>query len=132
MLARAKNTSVGGLVESGFLESRGGKARLLKREELSEDWDPTTDKRLTVWEVTQHLIHALAKQGEGGAAAILRKVGGDYGETARDLAYRMYTTCERKKWAEEALAYNSLVVAWPQITQRASEIQGEVTRATFG
>jgi putative DNA methylase len=84
-----------------------------------------------VWEVTQHLIRALDQKGEQGAAALLRKVGGQ-GEVARDLAYRMYTTCERKKWAEEALAYNSLVVAWPQITQLASSTQGEVTQATFG
>lgn len=129
-LSKAKNTSVAGLVTSGFLEARGGKVRLLKREELSENWDPTTDKRLTVWEVTQHLIRALDEKGEQGAAALLRKVGGQ-GEVARDLAYRLYTTCERKKWAQEAQAYNSLVVAWPQITQLASNMQGDMTQAGF-
>ena len=40
-------------------------------------------------------------------------------EIARDLAYRLYSICERKKWAEEALAYNSLVIAWPELTKLA-------------
>ncbi|MBV8676905.1 MAG: hypothetical protein JO355_07015, partial [Planctomycetaceae bacterium] len=87
-------------------------------DELPEDWNPTTDTRRTVWEVTQHLIRALEKQGEEGAAALLR-LAGEQGEAARDLAYRLYTTCERKKWAQEALAYNSLVIAWPQIARLA-------------
>src|SRR5204863_9424800 len=109
----------------------GGKVKLKSREQLDPDWNPRTDTRLTVWEVTQHLIRALDKQGEAGAAAIFKQVGGDYGETARDLAYRLYTTCERKGWAQEALAYNSLVVSWPQITQRAAELEGEMRQERF-
>ena len=46
-------------------------------------------------------------------------------EIARDLAYRLYTLCERKKWAEDALAYNGLVIAWPELTKLA---QRERTR----
>ncbi|MGH2771473.1 MAG: hypothetical protein ACRDJF_13290, partial [Actinomycetota bacterium] len=77
------------------------------------------DARLTVWEVTQHLIRALETGGEASAAELLRRVGG-LGEIARQLSYRLYTICERKKWAKEALAYNSLVVAWPEIARLAS------------
>jgi putative DNA methylase len=117
-LSKAKNTSVAGLSQAGLLSARGGKVRLLCRDELPEDWDPATDTRRTVWEVTQHLIRALEKQGEEGAAALLRRAG-EQGEVARDLAYRLYSTCERKKWASEALAYNSLVIAWPQIARLA-------------
>jgi hypothetical protein len=29
--------------------------------------------------------------------------------------------CERKGWAEEALAYNGLVVNWPDIRKQAEE-----------
>jgi putative DNA methylase len=118
-LSKAKNTSVNGMVEAGVVASRGGKVRLLRRDELSNEWDPTTDGRLTVWEVTQHLIRALEKEGEPGAAMLLKKIGA-LGEVARDLAYRLYTTSERKGWAQEALAYNSLVVAWPEIARLAS------------
>jgi putative DNA methylase len=118
-LSTAKNTAVGGLVEAGILTAKAGKVRLLRRDELTADWDPARDRRLTVWEVTQHLIRSLEQQGEAGAAALLRAVG-PTGEVARDLAYRLYSLCERKKWAQEALAYNSLVIAWPEITRLAA------------
>ena len=118
-LSKAKNTSVEGLVEAGLLASRGGKVQLLRREQLPDDWDPATDTRLAEWEATQYLIRALDRQGEIGAADLLRKLGGDYGEKARDLAYRLYSIAERKKWANEALAYNSLVIAWPEISKLA-------------
>ena len=125
-LSKAKNTAVSGLVEDGIVSARGGKVRLIGRNDMPEDWDPATDKRLTIWEATQHLIRALDKKGEQGAADLLRKLGG-LGETARDLAYRLYSICERKKWAQEALAYNSLVIAWPEITKLAQGALGQQT-----
>ncbi|WP_026369950.1 DUF1156 domain-containing protein [Kallotenue papyrolyticum] len=124
-LSKAKNTSVGGLVEAGILQARGGKVRLLRRDELPADWDPTRDRRVSVWEVTQHLIRALDLHGEAGAAQVLQQVRA-MGEAARDLAYRLYTTCERKKWSDEALAYNSLVVAWPSIVAQMAARPGVV------
>ena len=117
-LSKAKNTAINGLVEAGVVKARAGKVRLLKRDELLTDWDPATDRRLTIWEATQYLIRALDRQGESGAAALLRRLGG-MAEIARDLAYRLYTICERKKWADEALAYNGLVIAWPELTKLA-------------
>ena len=113
-LSTAMAVSVNGLVEAGFVKAGQGKVRLLRRAELAADWDPTTDTRLTIWEVTQHLIRRLEEGGDAAAADLLRKVG-SLGEVARDLAYRLYSTCERKKWAEEARSYNGLVVAWGEI-----------------
>jgi putative DNA methylase len=118
-LSKAKNTAINGLVAAGILESKAGKVRLLDRAELPHTWDPTADSRLTVWELTQHLIRALALGGENEAADLLRRIGG-LGETARELTYRLYVICERKKWAKEALAYNALVVAWPEISRLAA------------
>jgi len=117
-LSKAKGTSAEGMRQAGILEAKGGKVRLLSRDELDEDWDPATDKRLTVWEMTQHLIRRL-DQGEAAASALARQLG-SFSEVARDLAYRLYLICERKKWAQEALAYNALVVAWPQIQRLAA------------
>jgi putative DNA methylase len=124
-LSRAKNTAVNGLVQSGIVEAAGGKVRLLERTELAVGWDPTRDERLTVWEVAQHLIRALESGGEVKAAELLGRVG-TAGEAARELAYRLYLVCERKKWARDALAYNSLVVAWPTIASvsASSALQG--------
>lgn len=125
-LSKAKNTSVGGMVEAGILTARGGKVRLLRREELPADWDPGADRRLTVWEVAQQLIRTMQERGEPAAAALLAKVGG-LGDTARDLAYRLYTICERKGWSAEALPYNALVVAWSEVGRLAVEKTKETT-----
>jgi putative DNA methylase len=73
-LCTAKNTSVSGMVQAGILAAKGGKVRLLKKEELDADWDPATDERLTVWEATHHLIRSL-DSGEQVAAALLKKLG---------------------------------------------------------
>jgi putative DNA methylase len=117
-LSKAKNTAVNALVEAGIVKSKAGKVRLLRRDELPDGWDPTTDTRLRHWEVVQHLIHTLETKGEAEAAKLLNRLGG-MGETARELAYRLYSICERKKWADEALAYNSLVIAWPELSRLA-------------
>lgn len=124
-LSKAKNTAVDGLRGAGIVVSGAGKVRLVRRDELPDGWKPAADRRLTIWETTQHLIHALDKQGESGAAALMHQLGG-IAETARDLAYRLYTLCERKKWAEEALAYNGLVIAWPELTKLAQGERGRV------
>jgi putative DNA methylase len=118
-LSKAKNTSVQSLVDAGLLEARSGKVRLLKREEFSQEWKQKDHARLTVWEVMQRMIHALLNgHGETGAGDILRQAS-TQGEVARDLAYRLYTVCERKGWAQEALAYNSLVTSWSEISRLA-------------
>jgi putative DNA methylase len=121
VLATAKALSIAHLSEVGILHSRAGKVRLLRREELPETWDPSADSQVTVWEVTQHLISRLDKHGEIRAAELAAKVGG-LAEIARDLAYRLYTLCERKGWAAEAGYYNSLVVSWPSIAPKAFEL----------
>jgi putative DNA methylase len=128
-LSTAKNTSVGGLVEAGIVASSRGKVRLLKADELASDWDPTTDPRLTAWEMVHHLIRALEAGGEGAAGALVAKLGGK-AEIARELCYRLYTLCERKKRAPEAMAYNGLVLSWPEITRLARE--GGSSRAQQG
>ena len=107
------------MTEAGILAAKGGKVRLLKKEDLPADWNPATDARLTIWEATHHLIRAL-DQGEQSAAELLRKLG-PISETARDLSYRLYTVCERRKWAQEAIGYNALVLAWPDLTRLAQE-----------
>jgi putative DNA methylase len=119
-LSKAKNTSVQGMVEAGILVSRAGKVRLLKPAELPETWDPAVDMRLTAWEIVHHLIRVLAGGGEGAAAQLVAKLSAK-AEVARELAYRLYTVCERKKRAQEALSYNALVQSWPEIARLARE-----------
>ena len=118
-LCTAKNTSVQGMKDAGILEAKGGKVRLLKKEELDADWNPSTDSRLTIWEITHHLIRRL-EQGESGAAELIHQLGAK-AEVARDLSYRLYTICERRKWAQEAIAYNALVLSWSDVQRLAQE-----------
>jgi len=124
VLSKAKDTAINGLQEAGVIVAGVGKVRLVRRDELPDNWNPAADRRLTIWETTQHLIRRLDLQGESGAAALMHQLGG-MAEIARDLAYRLYVLCERKKWLDEALAYNGLVIAWPELTKLA---QGERTR----
>ncbi len=121
-LSKAKNTSVEGMVQAGILRAGAGKVRLLGREELDPNWDPTTDRRLTVWEVTQHLIRVLDKRGEEEAAMLQSRLGG-YAESARELAYRLYSICERRGWTQEAVAYNGLVNIWPRLRDLAAKAE---------
>jgi putative DNA methylase len=129
VLARAKGTSVGGLVDGGIAESRGGNLRLLKWTELPRDWSPETDTRVSVWEALHHLIRALNQDGESTAGALLARMPAQ-AEPLRSLAYRLYTLCERKGWAEEARAYNELVTAWSGIEQASTNagIKGSQTQ----
>ncbi len=119
-LSKAKNTSVSGMVEAGILSSGRGKVRLHRPAELPLDWDPAKDQRITAWEMVHQLIRTLEAGGEGAAATLVAKLGAK-AEIARELAYRLYMLCERKKRADEALSYNGLVQSWPEITRLASE-----------
>ncbi|WP_308389682.1 DUF1156 domain-containing protein [Acidithiobacillus sp. AMEEHan] len=120
VLARAKGTSVAGLQATGVVEAGKGELRLLRWAELARDWSPESDIRLPVWEALHQLIRALNQDGESAAGALLARMPAR-AEPIRALAYRLYTLCERKGWAEEARAYNELVTAWSAIEQAAGE-----------
>jgi putative DNA methylase len=123
VLARAKVTSVAAMADprgGAILASKGGKVRLLKPDELPDDWDPAADPRLTVWEMVHQLIRVLEASGEAAAAVLATKLGVRV-EIARELAYRLFSTAERKKRAAEALSYNGLVQSWPEISRLAHE-----------
>ncbi len=120
VLAQAKGTTVDGVKEAGVVESGGGKVRLLKWGEYQSDWDPTTDKRTPVWEACHQMIRRLQNHGESAAGELLAKMP-EKGEAIRQLSYHLYTLCERKKWAEEARAYNELIGSWHAIVAASHE-----------
>src|SRR5882672_10892616 len=118
-LSRAKGTSVDGMRDAGVVASGGGLVRLRKWSEYPTDWDPKTDTRNPVWETLHHLIRALKQEGESSAGQLLALVEGK-GEVARQLAYRLYTLCERQGWADDGRAYNELITSWAGIESAAS------------
>lgn len=119
-LARAKNTSVAALAAKGVLYAQKGSVHLLTREELPEKVD---EREETIWLLCQQLTQAMATGGVAACAQIVVNMFGSNAELAKDLAYRLYTVAERKGWAQEAYAYNALVIAWPEIQSRAAELQ---------
>ncbi len=121
VLSKAKNVSLESLEELGILEARAGKVRLRERGSLSLP-EIRLPENLPPWLIAQLLIQTLDTQGEMETARLLVKVG-ERGPIARDLAYRLYTLCDKKGWAQEALAYNTLVVAWPEISRLASQME---------
>lgn len=119
-LARAKNTSVAALAAKGVLYAQKGSVHLLTREELPEKVD---EREETIWLLCQQLTQAMATGGVAACAQIVVNMFGSNAERAKDLTYRLYTVAERKGWAQEAYAYNALVIAWPEIQSRAAELQ---------
>lgn len=130
VLARAKGTSVGGLVESGVVASSAGSLRLMRWAELAKDWAPELDARTPVWEALHQLIRALNQDGESAAGGLLARMP-ERAEPMRALAYRLYTLCERKGWAEDARAYNELVTAWASIEQASADAGIRGAQATW-
>ncbi len=157
-LSKSKNTAVTGMVDAGIILSKAGKVRLLKPAELSgnvgvspaiisgsatnvshefekkicsqDGSAPLSAHRITVWEMVHQLIRVLEAGGESAAANLVEKLGTE-AEIARELCYRLYTLCERKKRANEAMSYNGLVQSWPEITRLAQEKRSAVTSNNY-
>ncbi len=120
-LARAKGTSVDGVRDAGVIESGAGKVRLYRWEEYPAEWNPYRDNRTPVWEALHHMIRVLNQKGESDAGFLLARMP-ERGESIRQLAYHLYTLCERKNWAEEARAYNELISAWHAIVAASHKV----------
>ncbi len=126
--AVARNISVDGVCKAGIIKAYAGKVKVLTRDELLENWDPFLDNRICIWEATQYLIKSLEKEGEVEASQLLMKINNlmgqnDIAQKCRALAYRLFNHCEKTKQADEALSYNGLIIAWPDLERMAAEKQ---------
>lgn len=132
-LSRAKGTSVDGVDKARVIESGGGKVRLLKWEEYPRGWHPTKDERISAWRVLHSMIQALNQEGEAESGRLLACVP-DHSEAIRQLAYHLYTLCERKKWADDALVYNELITSWHGVAAASCQVGrvGIQTTMDFG
>lgn len=130
VLARAKGTSVDGVRDAGVVEAGSGKVRLLKPVEYPADWNPEEDNRTPVWEALHQMIRALQSDGESAAGALLAHMP-ERAEPIRNLAYRLYTLCERKGWADEARGYNELITSWLGIEAASHETGHLGSQAKF-
>lgn len=126
VLARAKNTSVDRLASHGLVYAQKGIVRLTTREELPKE---INTKEQNIWLLTQQLTRALEVDGVLGVANIVERIFTAEPERAKALAYRLFTIAERKGWSSEAYAYNSLVIAWPEIQMKVAELKAQASHA---
>lgn len=133
LLSKAKVTTVAGLELAGIIRSKGGEVRLLRPAELPADWDPETDRRFTVWEATHQLVRLYFHEqaGDQAVAALLRRLG-SRAALSRDLAYRLFDICERKKRSQDAQPYNALVLGWPELARIAQGVALDRSAAQTG
>lgn len=123
VLARAKGTSVESAKQSGVVIASGGQVRLVRPADYPDNWNPADESRLPIWEALHQLIRTFRKNGESGAGVVLAAVLAK-AEASRQLAYRLYTLCERAGLAEDARAYNELITSWTAIESAAARQPG--------
>ena len=128
-MARARGISVERIQQAGIVESGAGHVHILQRSALDPQWSPATDKQLTIWECCQHLIRVLENDGETGAAQLRKAIGSEKADMVKDLAYHCYDICANKrKDAKEAMAYNSLIAVWSDLTDQAAKLRDDNTQ----
>jgi len=122
-LANAKNVPQATLFASGVFTDLKGRAALTPRDSLPNDWSPSKDKHLTVWECVQHTARALnaVDGGTETAAQFIAEMGASSAD-ARKLVYRLFEIATQKGWSAEALVYNELAEEWGKLEDQASAI----------
>ena len=122
-LATAKNTSIASLTSHGTLFAQRGTVHLVERHELPKK---INELQNSIWLLCQQLTYLMEKEGIEGCSSVIANMYGTNAERAKDLAYRLFTIADKKNWAQEAFAYNALVVAWPEIQSRAAELKAVI------
>jgi putative DNA methylase len=138
-LARARNTSVDTMAREGILTSVAGKVTLLSPADLSDDYNVREDARVSVWEALHHLIAALERDGLPGAGAFLgsaqeRPDAGIDADLVKELAFLLFSITEKNHWTQDALAFNTVATAWPDIvhaSRSAGDSLGEQAAFAF-
>jgi putative DNA methylase len=130
VLARATNTSIDGLVRGGVFRAVAGKASLRSPEELGGDWDPEKDERISDWEVVLRLAKALERRGAVSATRLMSSAGQRVDlDTAKELAYLLFSLSEKRGWAQSALLFNSLGTSWSELAAAARRGAGSAQQS---
>jgi putative DNA methylase len=136
-IARARNTSVERMEREGILTSAAGKVTLLSPAKMPAGYDVLADDRVGAWEVLHHLIAFLARDGLPVAGAFLasaqeRTDGPIDIELVKELAFLLFSIAEKSGWTQDALAFNTVATAWPEVVQAARSMHtGTGEQAAF-
>jgi putative DNA methylase len=123
-LARARNTAVETMVRDGILTSAAGNVTLLSPSNMPEGYDVLADDRVGAWEVLHHLIAILDRDGLPVAGVFLasaqqRADGAIDTELVKELSFLLFSIAEKNGWTQDALAFNTVATAWPDVVQAA-------------
>ena len=119
-LSRSCGTSPDALVRGGVFEAAGGKARLFRPEEMTDEWNPLQDDHTSLWEATIRMAGILDKKGVDAVVPVMAQVGERLPwEQIRALSFRMYHEAEKRKDTEGAIRFNNLVSMWDDLSVRA-------------
>lgn len=132
LIATATNVSVDDVQRAGLLESARGKVRLLRPEELPNDWDPRRDETRTVWKIVHHLVRLADAAGDLACARVLAAIPPSEADEARQLCYRLFTLCDQNGWSQEAQVYNQLIANWQYYMDEAARLGAEAPPPTQG
>lgn len=122
VLANAKNVSIQAMEDAGLLNADKGIVHLLTRDQI----EMKTSLTQPAWLLAQQLTVLLDKEGIEGCAKHASQVSLADAERAKSLAYRLFTIADRRGWAGEAFAYNSLVTSWSDVINKAVELKKSV------
>ena len=135
--ARARNTSVDTMEREGILTKAAGKVTLRSPANMPERYDVLADDRVGEWEILHHLIALLERDGLPRAGAFLasaqeRPDGAIDTELVNELAFLLFSIAEKNGWTQDALAFNTVATAWPDVVQVARSVQpGTGEQAAF-
>lgn len=135
-IANARNTTVDGMARAGILTSAAGKVTLLAPSALLDDYDPTTDEQISAWEILHHMIAALERGGIGESARLLAAAASRSedpvdADLVKELAFLLFSLAEKNGWTQDALAFNKLATAWPEILDASRGVVSQVEQASF-
>jgi putative DNA methylase len=121
-LARARNTAVETMVRDGIISSAAGKVTLFSPAQMPIGYDVAADDRVGTWEALHHLIAILEQDGLPDAGAFMRSAQARPGgavdiELVKELAFLLFSIAEKNGWTRDALAFNTVATAWPDIVQ---------------
>ncbi|NCD16053.1 MAG: DUF1156 domain-containing protein [Actinobacteria bacterium] len=127
VLARAYNTSVRGLADAGVLTQSGGVVQLVRPQDLPSSWNPVTDDRISVWELTLQLARVLSAENGGiEAAAKLMAAASPRSEvdveSVQRLAYRLYEMTQKSR-PDDARLFNLLGGSWSDLAESAGRVR---------
>jgi putative DNA methylase len=124
-LSKGTDTGIAALDRAGVLEARAGKVALLAVQDISANYDPAHDDRVSEWKICLHLAKRLKDQGVDAAARLMADVRDVVDlDDVKELAYLLYSIAEKKGWAETALVFNGLGTSWSDLEDATRKLSG--------